>query len=96
MVFTTGIGTPLAQRNMLRDFYRLVKSSGVPKIRFHDMRHTYATLALLNGEKPKVVQETLGHASITLTMDTYSHLLPDMQEDAAVRMEALVGRSRAN
>jgi hypothetical protein len=51
----------------------------------------FATLALLNGEKPKVVQGTLAHASITLTMDTYSHPLPEMQEDAAARMEALLG-----
>ncbi len=94
LVFTNAVGRPLEARNLLaRSYARLLAQAGLPKIRFHDLRHTYATLALLNGEKPKVVQETLGHASITLTMDTYSHLLPDMQDDAAARMERLLGRA---
>ena len=49
-------------------------------IRFHDLRHTFATLMFSNGEHPKIVQEILGHAQITLTLDTYSHVLPSMQE----------------
>jgi integrase len=93
LVFTNALGRPIDPCALAhRGFPRLLARAGLPKIRFHDLRHTYATLALLNGEKPKVVQETLGHASITLTMDTYSHLLPDMQEDAAARMERLLGR----
>jgi integrase len=51
-----------------------------PMIRFHDLRHTFATLMFSNGEHPKIVQEILGHAQITLTLDTYSHVLPSMQE----------------
>jgi integrase len=94
VVFTNAVGRPIDPCALAhRGFPRLLQRAGLPKIRFHDLRHTYATLALLNGEKPKVVQETLGHASITLTMDTYSHLLPDMQEDAAARMERLLGRA---
>jgi integrase len=94
LVFANAVGRPIEPTNLLhRSYKRLLDRAGLPKIRFHDLRHTYATLALLNGEKPKVVQETLGHASITLTLDTYSHVLPDMQDDAAVRMEALLGRA---
>jgi integrase len=94
LVFTNAVGRPIDPCGLShRGFPRLLKRAGLDPIRFHDLRHTYATLALLNGEKPKVVQETLGHASITLTMDTYSHLLPDMQEDAAARMESLLGRA---
>jgi integrase len=96
LVFCNALGRPIEPTNLLhRSFKRLLERAGLSRIRFHDLRHTYATLALLNGDKPKVVQETLGHASITLTMDTYSHLLPDMQEDAAARMERLLGRKAA-
>jgi integrase len=57
----------------------------------YNLRHTCATLLLLAGENPKVVSERLGHASITLTLDTYSHVLPDMQEAAAEKLEAMFG-----
>lgn len=63
-----------------------------PAFRMYDLRHTCATLLLLRGVSPKIVQERLGHASITLTLDTYSHVLPDMQQTAADEMEALFGR----
>jgi integrase len=76
---------------MHRSYRRLLERAGLPRVRFHDLRHTYATLALRDGVPVKVVSETLGHASITLTLDTYSHVLPDMQEDAAARMERLLG-----
>jgi integrase len=68
-----------------------LRRAGVREVRFHDLRHTYATLALRDGVPVKVVSETLGHASITLTLDTYSHVLPDMQDDEAARMERLLG-----
>jgi integrase len=88
------VGRPLEASNLLhRSYKRLLERAGLPRIRFHDLRHTYATLALRNGVPVKVVSETLGHASITLTLDTYSHVLPDMQEDAAARMEQLLGRT---
>jgi integrase len=57
----------------------------------YDLRHTCATLLLLKGENPKIVSERLGHASIVLTLDTYSHVLPDMQEGAVEKMEAMFG-----
>ena len=59
-------------------------------MRLYDLRHTAATLRLVNVEHPKLVQEMLGHASITLTMDTYSHVLPGMQEESAARLDALL------
>ena len=63
-----------------------VKSSSVPSIRFHDLRHTHATLLLEAGVHPKVVQERLGHSSISITLDLYSHVTPGMQEDAAAKL----------
>jgi integrase len=59
-------------------------------VRFYDLRHTCATLLLAAGENPKVVSERLGHASITLTLDTYSHVLPGMQEEASLKLEGII------
>ena len=68
------------------------KPRKLPVMRIHDLRHSYATILLAAGEHPKVVQETLGHSSVQLTLDTYSHLLPDMglKERAAARLDALL------
>jgi integrase len=66
----------------------------LPEIRFHDLRHTCATLLLLAGENPKVVSERLGHASIELTLNCYSHVLPTMQQGAAAKMNAILGLGR--
>ncbi len=73
-----------------KHFKRLLKRAKLPAIRLYDLRHTAASLLLANGEHPKVVQEMLGHFSITLTMDTYSHVMPDMQEQSAARLDALL------
>ncbi len=70
-----------------RSFKPLMVRARLPLIRFHDLRHTFATLLLARGTHPKVVQEILGHADISQTMDTYSHVLPDMQEGAVNEME---------
>jgi integrase len=72
-----------------RTFDRLAAQAGLPPIRLHDLRHTFATLALSAGVHPKVVSEILGHASIAITLDTYSHAVPAMQEEAATRIAAL-------
>ena len=64
----------------------------MPKIRLHDLRHTHASLALAAGVHPKVIQERLGHATIAITMDTYSHAIPAMQESAAETIAALLER----
>lgn len=79
-VFTSSHGAHLRRSNVARrSFKPLIGKAGVPEIRFHDMRHTHATLLLQQGVSPKLVQERLGHSSITLTLDTYSDVLPNMQ-----------------
>jgi integrase len=70
-----------------RSFKPLLKKAGLPPIRFHDLRHTCATLLLSKDVNLKVVSEMLGHSSISVTLDIYSHLLPDMQEKAAAALE---------
>jgi integrase len=69
-----------------------VRDTGLPRIRLHDLRHTHATLALQAGVHPKVVQERLWHTTIAITLDTYSHAIPAMQEDAAAKIAALLER----
>ncbi|MMZ56363.1 site-specific tyrosine recombinase XerC [compost metagenome] len=69
-------------------FQKQTKRAGLPVIRFHDLRHTHATILLRLGENPKLVSERLGHASVTITLDTYSHVLPDMQKDLAKNLGA--------
>lgn len=83
LVVCTSVGTPVNPRNLMRTFYRLTKSSKLPRIRFHDLRHTHATLLLKQGVNPKIVAERLGHADVRITLDTYSHLLPSMQLETA-------------
>ena len=72
-------------------FYPLLKRAELPRIRFHDLRHTAATLLLGRGVNPKIVSEMLGHASVGITLDTYSHVLPTMQQSAAAEMDAALG-----
>lgn len=90
MLFTTGNGTPISPRNLIRHFKEVLETVGLPEIRFHDFsRHTHATLLLQAGVHPKVVQERLGHSQISLTMDVYSHVLPSMQEEASSKINDL-------
>jgi integrase len=92
-VFTREDGTDLHPARVSELFDRLVKQSGVPRIRLHDLRHGHCTLALAAGVHPKVVQERLGHSSVAFTLDRYSHVVPAMQEDAAETVARLVGLS---
>jgi integrase len=93
LVFPSEIGSLLNPSNLRnRSFKRIKARSGVQKdLRFHDLRHTCATLLLSEGVNVKVVSEMLGHASIAITLNTYSHVLPDMQDSAAEVMEAALG-----
>ena len=75
---------------MYKDFKDTLKKAGLPDIRFHDLRHTAATLMLQQGTHPKIVQERLGHSDISLTLNTYSHVLPSMQEEAAEKMDEIL------
>jgi len=71
------------------DWFRpLLARAGLPPIRFHDLRHSYASIALARGLHPKVVQEAMGHSTIAVTMDLYSHVVPSLQRDAAREMGA--------
>jgi len=91
-VFAAGNGSPLDWRILVqRHFDKVIKAAGLPRIRPYDLRHTAATLLLADGENVKVVSERLGHASAALTLDVYSHVLPDMQHGAAERMGRLIG-----
>ena len=89
-VFTTTIGTPLEPRNVYRHFQGALERAGLPRKRFHDLRHTCASLLLAQGVHPRVVMEILGHSQIGLTMNTYSHVIPELQREAAGRMDALL------
>ena len=94
LVFCNRVGNPIEKGNLLRrSFAPLLERAGLPHIRFHDLRHACASLLLAEGVHPKVVQERLGHASISTTMDTYSHVLPSLQADAAERMDRLLTAS---
>ena len=90
LVFTTEDGQPLKPALFSRAFQKQAKHAGVPVIRLHDLRHTCATIALQHGVHPKVVQERLGHASITMTLDTYSHVIPTLQESAAEMIGSVI------
>ena len=92
LIFPSGAGTPLSGGNLNRAFKALLKHAGLPPIiRFHDLRHTCATLLLRQGVNPKFVQELLGHGDVSLTLNVYSHVLPDMGDTAAGAMDDALG-----
>jgi integrase len=90
-VFTDELGYPLHPKRVVHHFKTLLQTGGLPEVRFHDLRHTCATLLLTQGIHPKVVSEMLGHSSVSITLDRYSHVLPHMQEDAARAMATALG-----
>jgi integrase len=92
LVFPSTVGTPLNHRNLVRSFKALLKRAGLSQaVRLYDLRHTCATLLLSRNVHPKYVQELLGHASIALTLDTYSHVIPGMDGGTASAMEDALG-----
>jgi integrase len=90
LVICTQLGTPLNPPNVRRTFKSLIKKADVPLIRFHDMRHTHATLLLAQGVNVKVISERLGHSNIKITLDIYSHILPSMQQEAVRKLNDLI------
>lgn len=91
LMFCTHTGQPLEWRVIARRYLRpLLKAAGVANFRPYDLRHSCATLLLASGENAKVVSERLGHATVALTLDVYSHVLPDMQQQAADKLEAML------
>ncbi len=89
LVFTDREGGPIRRENLVRRrFEPLLARAGLRRMRFHSLRHTAATLHLSRGAHPQVVQEMLGHSTVMLTLDTYSHAIPSLQRDAADRLGA--------
>jgi integrase len=88
-VFTSTIGTPLDGPNVTKALQRLLIRAGLPRQRFHDLRHCCATLLLAQGVPARVVMEILGHSQISLTMNTYSHVIPELNREAAHRIDAV-------
>jgi integrase len=82
-VFTDEVGVPVNPNSVSKRFDTIVRKSGLPRLRLHDLRHTYATVALKAGVHPKVVSERLGHATVGITLDLYSHVTPSIARDAA-------------
>jgi integrase len=78
---------PWPPRNLSGAFVKFIKGSGLPRVRLHDLRHSHATHLLAANIHPKIVQERLGHANIATTMDLYTHVMPDMQDEAASRVD---------
>ena len=92
LVFTTKAGSLINPSNLRqRSFTPLLERAGLPQITFHDLRHTCASLLFQKNVHPKFVQELLGHASVAITLDTYSHLLPGMGSEAADAMANVLG-----
>ncbi|WP_374701184.1 tyrosine-type recombinase/integrase [Thalassobacillus sp. C254] len=94
LVISTADGKPIRPDNLRRHFLRLIELADVPRIRFHDLRHTHATLLLQMGEHPKIVSERLGHSKVSVTLDVYSHVIPDMQKRTADAFEKSMLESR--
>jgi len=90
LVFARPDGRPLDPNAVTRTFAKMVRRAGLPHLRLHDLRHSHATLMLKAGIHPKVVSERLGHASVNITLDTYSHVLPGLQEAAADRFDRML------
>jgi integrase len=91
LVFTTRVGTPVSRHDLTTRYFKpLLRRAGLPNMRFHDLRHTCATLLLVRGVPAKLVQELLGHATKSVTLDTYSHVLPSMGNQTATAMEDVI------
>jgi len=95
LIMDRGDGGPVNPDSLSAGWGRLLRKRGLPRVRFHDLRHAHATLLLVQGVHPKIVSERLGHASIGITLDTYSHVLPSLQSQAANAFDALFATSRS-
>jgi len=93
LVFTTRVGTPLSARNVIRSFHRLLKKAEIRRLRFHDLRHSCATFLLAKNIPARTVMDILGHSNISLTMNTYSHVMPAMLRDATDAMDEVMSQS---
>lgn len=87
---TQSTGEPLQPRSLTHEWLRLVEAKGLPRIRFHDLRHTHASHLLASGVHPKIASERLGHSKVGITLDTYSHALPTMQGEAVALVDGVL------
>lgn len=94
LIFCQPNGKPIEPSELGRVFSKLLKQCNLPKVRLHDLRHTHASLMLQQGVHPKIVSERLGHSTIGITLDIYSHVLPNMQEEAVNKLDELITPSR--
>ena len=92
LVFTNRSGGPTQARRVIEDFHKALAKAGMRRVRFHDLRHSCATLLLVQGVSPRVVMEVLGHSEIAITMNAYSHVVPELQREAAQRMQSILER----
>jgi len=90
LVICTQIGKPMIPRNFRKEFYNLTEKIGLPKLRFHDLRHTHATILIQQNVNVKLISERLGHAEIGTTLDTYSHVLPNMQKTVSDELDKII------
>jgi integrase len=90
LVFTDELGKHLVARTVVKHYKRIVDSLGIPERRYHDLRHSYATMALKSGDNIKDVQTNLGHSTVTITLDLYSHVTQEMKKASADRMENFI------
>ena len=96
LVFSHPGGKPMDPSTVSHAFTRILRQAGLALVRFHDLRHTHATLMLQAGIHPKVVSERLGHASVAFTLDTYSHVVLGLQEAAAERFDRFISSARVD
>ena len=89
-VFTNHRGKPIPSQTIYGNFKRVAKKIGCPDARYHDLRHTFATLSLQNGDDIKTISSNLGHATVAFTLDIYGHVSEQMKKDSAERMENLI------
>ena len=91
LVFTNEYGLPLDETYVTKHFQRLVKAAGLPRVRFHDLRHSCATLLLVQQVPMKCVQELLGHSTMKMASDLYSHIVPEIRRETAAAMDRASG-----
>ncbi len=96
LVFAYADGRPLDPGILSHDFARIAKETGLENVRFHDLRHTLASLMLLRGAKPKMISEALGHASVAFTMDVYSHIIEGMQSEMMALLDEVLPSAAMN
>jgi integrase len=94
LIFATVEGKPLNPGVLSHNFARIARRAGLDNTRFHDLRHTFASLMLLRGAKPKVISEALGHSSVAFTMDVYSHIIEGMQSDAMALLDGVLPEAK--